>query len=61
MKSKQEFAQKKFLRRSRESAIPQGNPKIGRGADSCALKTAGVGVDSKGEISLTRRNPQVKE
>jgi hypothetical protein len=35
--------------RLRESAIPQGTPKEGRGAMSCALKTARSAIDSKGE------------
>jgi hypothetical protein len=55
------FAQKKFLKRWRESAIPQGSPKIGRGANSCALKTAASAIDSKGEISLARASRRLKE
>jgi hypothetical protein len=53
--------QNKFLVRSLESAIPQGNPKIGRGAKLCALKTAGSVIDSKGEMPLARRKDKLKE
>jgi hypothetical protein len=59
--SRQEFTQKEFLTRSRKSAIPQGNPKIGRGVNSCALKAAGVTIDSKGEMSLVHASHKFKE
>jgi hypothetical protein len=57
----QEVEPKKFLTRSRESAIPQGNPKIGRGANSCALKPQGSAIDSKGEMSLGDASRWFKE
>jgi hypothetical protein len=50
-----EVTLKEFLTRSRELAIPQGSPKIGRGANSCALNAAGSAIDSKGEMSLARK------
>jgi hypothetical protein len=40
----------------RESAIPQGNPKEGRGADSCALNAALPAIDSKEEKPLMRQS-----